>query len=218
MKTEKFSLQVSESIGKVTAECLIPGTVSAAMTLAHGAGADMNHRFMKALAVALCERDIATLRFNFPYIEKKKKVPDPPAIAEKTVATAINKAHEMFPQKPLFVSGKSFGGRMTSQYLSKDTPSFVKGVIFFGFPLHAPGKPSTDRAAHLKDVKVPMLFLQGTKDTLARIDLIEEVTTGLPLAMLEKFEAADHSFKAGKREFITELADQTAKWMRSLDR
>lgn len=218
MKTEKFSIDVSESIGKVSAECFIPETINTVMTLAHGAGADMNHRFMKTLAASLAEKNIATLRFNFPYIEKKKKLPDPPAIAEKTVATAINKAYEMFPQKPLFVSGKSFGGRMTSQYLSKHTPSFVKGVIFYGFPLHAPGKPSTDRAAHLKDVKVPMLFLQGTKDTLARIDLIEEVTTGLPLATLEKFEAADHSFKAGKKEFITELAHQTAEWVQSLHR
>lgn len=213
MKTENLKINVSESIGSVTAEFIIPSQVRAVVTLAHGAGADMNHRFMKALANELAGRDIGTLRFNFPYMEKKKKMPDVPAVAEKTIATALTSANARFTDMPIFASGKSFGGRMSSQYASKQSPEFLKGLIFYGFPLHAPGKASTDRAAHLKDVKVPMLFLQGTRDTLAQWDLINEVAKSLPLASIEKFEGADHSFKSGKKEFIPELAEMTSAWI-----
>jgi uncharacterized protein len=208
-----ISLFVSESIGTVSAECVIPPTIKAVLTLAHGAGADMNHRFMKALADELGKKDIASLRFNFPYMENKKKIPDPPAIAEKAVQAALHKAHELFPDKPVFATGKSFGGRMSSQYLSKHKHEFVKGAIYFGFPLHAPGKPSIDRAAHLSSVTVPMLFLQGTKDTLAQLNLIRGVADKLPGATLSIFEGADHSFKAGKKEFISELAGRTSEWI-----
>src|SRR5688572_19523961 len=144
MKIESFSIAVSDSLGQVSAETIVPSVPKAMLVLAHGAGADMNHHFMKGLCETLAGLDIGTLRFNFPFMEKKKGRPDPPAIAERTVNMAIQQAHQRFPTLPLFAGGKSFGGRMTSQLLSKDAPSFLKGVIFFGFPLHAPGKPSTE--------------------------------------------------------------------------
>lgn len=216
MKQDSFVIPVSDSIGSVPAECTIPSSMKAMITLAHGAGADMNHRFMKDLAMALSDVAIGTLRFNFPYMVKKKKMPDPPAIAEKTVQAALMKIHDLFSDVPLFGSGKSFGGRMTSQYVSKHNPDFLKGLIFFGFPLHAPGKPSTDRAAHLQDIKVPMLFLQGTKDTLAANDLIAKVVGKLSHARLISFDGADHSFKVGKIELTSGLAARTSEWIDSL--
>jgi predicted alpha/beta-hydrolase family hydrolase len=164
MKTRSLSLKISPSIGPVSAECIIPEKSKCIMTLAHGAGAGMHHSFMVTLAQLLSEEGIATLRFNFPFAENKKGRPDIPAVAHATVASAIAKAEKLFPELPLFVAGKSFGGRMASQYLSAHPDAAVKGIIFYGFPLHPPGKPSTERAEHLKEVKSPMLFLQGTKD------------------------------------------------------
>jgi len=186
------------------------------MTLAHGAGAGMNHSFMVSLAKSLAEEDIATLRFNFPFTEQKKGRPDPPPVAHKTVEAAIYKAHELFPSLPLFASGKSFGGRMTSQFLSShfNTPS--KGIIFYGFPLHPSKKPSIERAEHLKNVKMPMLFLQGTKDELAEWNLIESVCASLPLAQLVKIEGADHAFKAGKKDIMQILVTETKQWIEKI--
>ena len=183
------------------------------MTLAHGAGAGMKHSFMIALAQSLAEQGIGTLRFNFPFTENKKGRPDPPAVAHKTVEAAIANAQKLFPKLPLFVSGKSFGGRMTSQYLAAHPTEAVKGIIFYGFPLHPPGKPSIERAEHLKDVRVPMLFLQGTRDELATWDLIESVCSSLPTATLVKIEGADHSFKAGKINIIELLVNETKEWI-----
>jgi predicted alpha/beta-hydrolase family hydrolase len=213
MGTKSISLQVSASIGKVSAECIAPATSKCIITLAHGAGAGMNHSFMVTLANALADVDIATLRYNFPFAENKKGRPDIPAVAHATIEAAIGKAHELFPSLPLFASGKSFGGRMSSQYLSTHSDANVKGIIFYGFPLHPAGKPSTERAEHLKDVKVPMLFLQGTKDTLATWDLIEEVCSSLKKAKLVKLEGADHSFKAGKKDTMSLLVQATNEWV-----
>ncbi len=190
--------------------------MKAVLVLAHGAGADMNHRFMKGLSKNLADHGIGSLRYNFPYMEKKKGRPDPPAIAEKTVGVIVDKAHELYPGFSILAGGKSFGGRMTSQFASKHSPAFLKGIVFFGFPLHAPGRPSSDRAAHLSQVKVPMLFLQGTRDTLADLKLITEVASGLSHARLHIFEGADHSFAAGKKDLLPELASQTAAWLNSL--
>lgn len=176
----------------------------------------MKHSFMVALAQSLAEQSIATMRFNFPFAENKKGRPDPPAVAHKTIEMAISKAKELFPKLPLFVSGKSFGGRMTSQYLSSHPEVTVKGIIFYGFPLHAPGKPSTERAEHLKDVKVPMLFLQGTKDELATWNLIESVCSSLKLATLVKLEGANHSFKAGKQDVMKILTTETSNWIEKI--
>ncbi|HYG37884.1 MAG TPA: alpha/beta family hydrolase [Cytophagales bacterium] len=213
MKINSIVLPVSAAIGNVSAECIIPEQVRCVMTLAHGAGAGMDHTFMVSLANALAAYGIATLRFNFPFSENKKRRPDTPAIAHQTVAAAIAKAQELFPSLPLFVSGKSFGGRMSSQYLSSQVNSAVQGIIFYGFPLHPAGKPSTDRADHLKLVKQPMLFLQGTKDALATWELIESVCTSLPQATLLKIEGADHSFKAGKKDIMSELVKGSYDWI-----
>jgi predicted alpha/beta-hydrolase family hydrolase len=216
MKTRSLKIQVSPAIGKVSAEYIAPTDAKCIMTLAHGAGAGMNHPFMTALANSLGETGIATLRFNFPFTENKKGRPDVPALAQKTIDAAIEKAQQLSADLPLWVAGKSFGGRMSSQYLSTHPESLVKGIIFYGFPLHAAGKPSTDRAAHLKDVKVPMLFLQGTRDALAQSDLIEEVCSSLRKATLIKIEGADHSFKAGKINTIEILSEATSKWIDKL--
>jgi predicted alpha/beta-hydrolase family hydrolase len=213
MNTQSLSLEVSQAIGKVSAICISTDESRCVLTLAHGAGAGMNHSFMAALANVLADAGIATLRFNFPFTENKKGRPDVPAVAHQTIAAAISKAQELFPRLPLFVSGKSFGGRMSSQYLSTHHDAKVKGIIFYGFPLHPQGKPSVERAGHLKDVAVPMLFLQGTKDELATWNLIESVCASLPLAELVKIEGADHSFKAGKQNVIQILNDKTKEWI-----
>ncbi len=213
MKVTPLQLEVSESIGNVSAELISPEQLKAIVTLAHGAGAGMNHPFMTALAEELALLNIGTLRFNFPFTEQKKRRPDFPAVAHKTIEVAINKAQELFPKLSIFVSGKSFGGRMSSQYLSKFKPGFVKGIIFFGFPLHPPGKLTIDRAAHLKDITVPMLFLQGTRDELATWNLIEQVTNELSLATLYKLEGANHAFKSGKQNLIPVLAQATDEWI-----
>jgi predicted alpha/beta-hydrolase family hydrolase len=214
MNIRSVSFSVSSAIGSVTGEYFIPEKPKAVLTLAHGAGAGMNHSWMVELATALAEKaSIATLRFNFPFTEHKKGRPDQPAVAHATIAAAINHAYKSFPQLPLFAGGKSFGGRMTSQYLAENPRADVKGIIFYGFPLHPSGKPSIDRAEHLKRVKVKMLFLQGTKDELATWELIESVCAKLPLATLVKIEGANHAFKAGKRDVIGELVKVTADWL-----
>ncbi len=216
MNTQSLSLQVSPSIGTVSAELIAPKKSKCILTLAHGAGAGMNHTFMVALANALAEEGIATLRFNFPFTENKKGRPDTPAVAHQTIEAAILKGRQLFPKLPLFVSGKSFGGRMSSQFLSVNHDTAVKGIIFYGFPLHPSGKPSIERAEHLKTVQVPMLFLQGTKDELATWALIEPVCSSLPKAQLVKIEGADHSFKAGKQNVIDILAKATGEWVEKI--
>jgi len=216
MSTKSFKLKVSSSIGTVSAKYLVPDKPTCIFTLAHGAGAGMDHSFMETLADALSKVGIATLRFNFPFAEHKKGRPDSPAIAHMTIEAAIKKAHELNPKLPLFVSGKSFGGRMSSQYLAGHPDCNVNGIIFYGFPLHPSGKPSTERADHLKALKIPMLFLQSTKDTLATWALIESVCESLRKATLIKFEGADHSFKAGKNDVMSLLVKETKKWVEKI--
>jgi uncharacterized protein len=214
VKKKEISIPVSESIGSISALITEPAEMHAVLVLGHGAGAGMRHRFLESLAVALSEHAVGTIRYNFPYMENGKKRPDPPAIAEKTVGKVITTAHDLYPHLPLTAGGKSFGGRMTSQRLSKECPSFVKGIVFYGFPLHPSGKPSIDRAVHLSSIHIPMLFLQGTRDTLAEMELIEGVCSNLPTAKLEKFEGADHSFNRGKENNIPVLARMTEEWLR----
>jgi len=213
MNTRSLSLPISPTVGSVSAEYLVPEKSKYIMTLAHGAGAGMNHAFMTVLATSLAEVSIATLRFNFPFIENKKGRPDTPAVAHQTIAAAITNAQETFPSLSLFASGKSFGGRMTSQYLALNPRPEVKGLIFYGFPLHPSGKPSTERAEHLKEVKTKMLFLQGTKDELASWDLIESVCSSLPNARLVKIDGANHMFKAGKKDTMGLLVSATRDWI-----
>lgn len=212
MKTETLKLPVSDSPVSVSAEYILPAKSKCVLTLAHGAGAGMNHPFMIALANQLAEKNIATLRFNFPFIEKKGR-PDVPGVAHKTIEAAINDAHKKLPELPLFISGKSFGGRMSSQYFALNPKAPVKGIIFYGFPLHAPGKPSVERGEHLKDVKQPLLFLSGTRDEFATLHLLEEVCSSLPAATLIKIEGANHGFKAGKLDTMEMLVNFTNEWI-----
>jgi predicted alpha/beta-hydrolase family hydrolase len=217
MNIKTLSLTITPAPGSLSAILTMPDKPICILTLAHGAGADMHHIFMETLATALAEKGIGTLRFNFPFTEQKKKRPDSPAIAHQAIAAAIDTARSLYPTLPLFVAGKSFGGRMSSQYMSLQPRKDVAGLIFYGFPLHAAGKPSTDRAEHLKEVKVPMLFLQGTKDTLATWDMIESVCKSLKKATLVKLDGADHSFKAGKKtDTMPLLTDATLKWVEKM--
>jgi len=211
----KTSLRIliSDKLGEVSAEMVQPEKMKALLVLAHGAGAGMNHSFMIQLSDALSEQGIGSLRYNFPYMENGKKRPDPPAIATKAVQQALDKAHTLLPGTPILAGGKSFGGRMTTQYLSKTPVDFVKGIILFGFPLHPAGAPATERAEHLKSITHPMLFLQGTRDALAELSLMEGVISELSYASLVKFQNADHSFKSGKKDFVPELALAAREWM-----
>lgn len=211
-----FTIEISERTGTVSGLAIIPKNAAALLVLAHGAGAGMTHTFMEELALELATHGIASLRYNFPYMEKGSRRPDPPSVAEKTVIMVLEFAHKKYPKLPLFAGGKSFGGRMTSQRVSKLCPEFLQGIVFFGFPLHAIGKPGMERAAHLNDINIPMLFLQGTKDKLAEIDLIKKVIKKLKTATLEQFEGADHSFKVSKQNILPDLASTASEWMRRL--
>ncbi len=198
-----------------------PTHAKACYVFAHGAGAGMNHAFMVAIAQGLVERGIATLRFQFPYMEKGSKRPDSPAVVHAAIRAAVEEAARQLPGVPLFAGGKSFGGRMTSQAQAMEPLIGVGGIIFIGFPLHPSGKPSTDRAKHLADVKVPMLFLQGTRDELADLDLVRETTAKLGRrATLHVVDGADHSFhvlvRSGRNDTQVrdELLDVMAQWMR----
>jgi predicted alpha/beta-hydrolase family hydrolase len=197
-----------------------PPDPRAALVLAHGAGAGMRHRSMAAIADGLAERGIATLRYQFPYMEKGGKRVDPPLVAHAAVRAAVAEGVRRAGVAPLFAGGRSFGGRMTSQAQAQAPLSGVRGLVFFAFPLHPAGKPSTDRAGHLTEVRIPMLFLQGTKDLLAQLDLLRPTVAGLgERASLRLFEDADHSFhapaKTGRKdaEILAELLDAAAQWM-----
>ncbi|MEP6616717.1 MAG: alpha/beta family hydrolase [Ginsengibacter sp.] len=216
MEIRPFTFEVSPSIGTVSGTCMIAEKSKCIITLAHGAGAGMDHIFMSTLASSLSENGISTMRFNFPFAENKKGRPDLPAVAHKTIEAAIGKAKEFFEGIPLFIAGKSFGGRMSSQYISLHPDVAVKGIIFYGFPLHPPGKPSVERADHLRDIQIPMLFLQGTKDELAKLHLVENLCSSLKQATLIKIEGANHAFKAGKQNIIQVLSDATEKWVKNL--
>jgi predicted alpha/beta-hydrolase family hydrolase len=182
-----------------------PSPAKACLVLAHGAGADMHHPFMASLAADLTEIGIATFRFQFPYTERQGKSPDSPALCHDTVRAAVATAHALAPSLPLFAGGKSFGGRMTSQAQAKSALPHVSGLVFFGFPLHPPKQPSVDRGAHLFQVKIPMLFLQGTRDALAELPLIEPLAKRLgERTTLALLEAADHSFHVPKRSGRTD--------------
>jgi predicted alpha/beta-hydrolase family hydrolase len=198
----------------------VPANARAGLVLAHGAGAGMTHPFMAAAADGLAERGIATLRYQFPYMERGGKRPDAPPLAHAAVRAAVAAAAREWPNLPLFAGGKSFGGRMTSQAQAKAPLETVRGLVFVGFPLHPANKPSTERATHLFGVQIPMLFLQGTRDALAMPDLIEPVCRSLgERAILKLFENADHSFHVPARtgrndaEVRCALLDTLAAWI-----
>jgi len=187
---------------------------------APGAGAGITHSFMEDVAAGLAEREIATLRYQFPYMERGSGRPDPPPVCHATVRAAISEGARLLPGVPLFAGGKSFGGRMTSQAQAASPLPGVRGIIFLGFPLHLAKKPSDSRAAHLADVQIPMLFLQGTRDELADLTLLQPVTQKLgKRATLEKIEAADHGFQVLVRsgrtngQVMTELLDKIGSWI-----
>ena len=216
LKPKKLIINISEEIGTVSSLLVLPEDASALLVLSHGAGAGMEHTFMETLAHELAAYKIGTLRFNFAYMEKGNRAPDRPKKAHPVIRAAVKKALKYADGLTLLAGGKSFGGRMTSQVAANGELEEVKGIVYYGFPLHAPGKPGTERAAHLSDIKVPQLFLQGTRDTLARLDLMKEVTDKLEKAQLAILEGGDHSFKTLKRSGITHkdmvkrLAEETA--------
>lgn len=206
--------------GSVSAVLRVPAQPSALFVFGHGAGAGMNHPFMADLSAALAQRGVATLRYQFPYMELGSKRPDDPRTAQVVVRAAVAEAGLRLPDAPLFAGGKSFGGRMTSQAQAAQPLERVQGLVFVGFPLHPAGKPGAQRADHLADVQVPMLFLQGTRDTLADLELIRATTARLAArATLHVVDGADHSFhvlaRSGRTDaqVIEELADATAAWM-----
>ena len=197
-----------------------PPRPGCAFVLAHGAGAGMDHPFLRAVAEGLAARDVATLRFEFPYMAEGRKRVDPPAVAHAAVREAVAEAIRRWPGLPLFAGGKSFGGRMTSQAQAAAPLPHVRGLAFLGFPLHPAGRPSTERARHLEAVSLPMLFLQGTRDALAEPALVDEVVAAIgPRATLHAIEGADHAFHVLKRSgrddeaVRSELLDALAAWM-----
>lgn len=202
-----------------------PPNARAVYVFAHGAGAGMAHPFMKAIAEGLEERGVATLRYQFPYMERGSRRPDSPRIAHAAVRTAVAEAARRLPEAMLFAGGKSFGARMTSQAQAISPLPGVHGLAFLGFPLHPAGKPSDERGAHLFEVRVPMLFLQGTRDELAKLELLEPLVARLgDRARLQLFEEADHSFhvpaRSGRKdaEVRAEVLDVMAVWMDSTSR
>ncbi len=212
-----------EGAGEVSAILMRPANARWLLVLAHGAGAGMTHPFLERIARELASVGVATLRYQFPYMEQRRRVPDATSVATATVAVAVRTAAKVAAGLPLFAGGKSFGGRMSSQAASQGLLEGVKGLVFFGFPLHPPNKPGTKRAEHLAKVQVPMLFLQGTRDTLADLNLLRLICRELRSpATLHVIETADHSFhvlkSSGKTDADTlqELAQTTASWAENL--
>ena len=214
---------VSISVGagrRVSGLAMRAPDTRACFVFAHGAGAGMSHPFMDSFASGLCERGIASLRFQFPYMEAGLKRPDPSNLAQAAVRAAVAEARLLFPDLCLLAGGKSFGGRMTSQAAAAAPMPGLRGIAFLGFPLHPPGRPSVDRAEHLRNVRLPMLFLQGTRDRLADIALMAEVVRQLGgRATLRLLKGADHSFHAparnapGAAEIKREMLDAFGAWV-----
>jgi predicted alpha/beta-hydrolase family hydrolase len=226
MKTiaaQKLDIALGDA-ASVSALLIHPAQARACFVFAHGAGAGMTHPFMEAAAQGLGERGVATLRYQFPYMEKGGKRPDSPATAQAAVRAAVAQAARSCAGLRLFAGGKSFGGRMTSLAQASAPLDGVDGLAFLGFPLHPAGKPSDDRARHLADIKIPMLFMQGTRDNLAELKLLESVIERLgPSASLRLVEAADHSFhvpaRSGRndREVLGEVLDAFAGWIGAIE-
>ena len=221
--SQKLAIETGNA-GAVSALLIHPAGARACFVFAHGAGAGMTHPFMETFATGLGERGIATLRYQFPYMEKGSRRPDAPAVAHAAVRAAVAEAGSACPGLPLIAGGKSFGGRMTSQAQAMTPLPGVTGLAFLGFPLHPAGKPSSDRARHLAEVKVPMLFMQGTRDKLAELALLEPVIASLgPSASLHLVSEADHSFhvlqRSGRndREVMKEILDSFSTWIGAIE-
>ena len=217
--TSRLRFRASRSAGEVSALVTRPEDARWMLVLAHGAGAGMEHPFMEALAARLAAHGVASFRYQFPYTERGSKRPDPPALLEATVRSAVEAAATPAGALPILAGGKSMGGRMTSQAAARAPLPGVRGIAFFGFPLHAIGKPGAERADHLNEVGVPMLFLQGSRDRLAELDLLEPVVRRLgDRATLHVVEGADHSFHVPARsgrtdaDVLDDLSRRTAEW------
>ena len=215
--------EATTSSGEVSALLMQPLGADCLLVLAHGAGAGMRHAFMEALAVRLADLRIATFRYQFPYVENGRRRPDYQPILLTTVRSAVSAASAVSDGLPLFAGGKSMGGRMTSLAASKGALSTIQGIVFFGFPLHPAQKPRTERSEHLRGVGVPLLFLQGTRDKMAPLDLLEPVCRDLgQRATLHLVEGADHGFHVLKRsgrtddEVQDQLAGATRSWIDGL--
>jgi uncharacterized protein len=199
MRMQELRLAADRSKGPVSGLYERPRDAFALLVLAHGAGADMRHRFLQAMAEELAAVGVATLRFNFPYTEMRRKAPDMQPVLEAYVRSVCADARALAPELPLFAGGKSMGGRMTSNAAAHEPLAGVRGIVFLGFPLHAAKRPATTRAEHLFQVRVPMLFLQGTRDDLAEIGLMRTITGQLGArASLQEIEDANHSFEVRK--------------------
>jgi predicted alpha/beta-hydrolase family hydrolase len=217
-----LSIEVKTGV-RVSALLQLPKNGHACFVLGHGAGAGMNHDFMSDIATALEKRGVGTFRYQFPYMESGSRRPDPPALCHATVRAAVEEARRRAPNLPLIAGGKSFGGRMTSQAQAANALPDVRGLAFVGFPLHPAKKPAVERATHLSDVKVPMLFLQGTRDDLADLSLLEPLVANLGThATLKRVDGADHSFhvlaRSGRNDeqVMDELAESIASWAQTL--
>jgi uncharacterized protein len=222
MDAERHEFAV-EGAGQMPGLLVRPANARWLLVLAHGAGAGMRHPFLEALARELGEVGVASFRYQFPYMEERRRVPDSPAVLTATVAAAVRAAEHLAPGVVLLAGGKSMGGRMTSTAASEGLLEGVRGFVFLGFPLHPPKRPGTKRAEHLEKVEIPMLFLQGTRDDFADLALLRPICDGLgSLATLHVIEGADHSFhvlkKSGKSdgEVLRELAETTAGWAAEL--
>jgi len=220
-----ITLSMEEGPQSVSGLLLVPPAATACFVFAHGAGAGMAHAFMSAFADGLAARQIATLRYQFPFMERGSKRPDTPAVAHEAVRAAVADADRRCPGIPLIAGGKSFGARMTSQAQADNPLPRVAGLAFVGFPLHPAGKPSDDRAEHLSRVDIPMLFLQGTRDELADVDLLRAVVERLGTrATLSLFEDADHAFHVRMRsgrtdtQVMSAMLDVFSVWVSSITR
>jgi predicted alpha/beta-hydrolase family hydrolase len=220
---EALPLVIQVGDASVSGLLLRPPDAKALYLFAHGAGAAMTHKAMESNAQGLAQRGIATLRYQFLYMEKGSKRPDPPRLAHAVVRAAAAKAAEVAPDLPLFAGGRSFGGRMTSQAQAEEPLPGVRGLAFLGFPLHPAGNPGIDRAEHLSRIRVPMLFISGDRDALAALDLLKPVVCGLgDLGALHLIKHADHSFKVAAKsgrtaaEAEAEALDALAGWCSAL--
>ena len=216
-----MELFLNDKLGKITLEIDQSDTSDSIIILAHGAGAGMNHHFMQSLAAEILKNGVDVARFNFPYMEKGRRAPGSPKDAIETWRLVLEAIKSKKPNHKIYLAGKSYGGRMASHLLASHENTGVSGIIYFGFPLHAPGKDSKDRAAHLNAIASPQLFIQGTKDKLANMEMMLEVVNKLPHAEMIRIESGDHSFKVPKstgispEKMISQLASVATDWIRT---
>ncbi len=220
-RTKEVKFVVNDKAGAVSGLLLQPSGACALLLLAHGAGAGMRHRFMEEIAAKLADEEVATLRYQFPYMEKQARRPDSQGVLTDTVRATVAAAAQYARDLPLFAGGKSMGGRMTSLAAAKQPLDGVRGLIFFGFPLHAAGRPGAERGEHLREINIPMLFLQGSRDALAELNLLKPLCARLGRrSELFVIDGGDHSFhmlkSVGKsdEEVLSDLAQKTAGWIK----